>query len=540
MNSISMDPEARGGSRKIACNSLCIQSNFWCIIRNDGKRASAKRLPAQRPFITTGTREAQGLINREKLTRRDVLSGAIATTCISLLPSRVLGRAGNTPPSDKANIAFIGIGNYGGAALRELASQNIVGVCDVDWRAPDQVQGRALNMAEEVVKRYPQAKRFDDWRIMLQELDKSIDGVVVSTADHTHAVAALTAMKMGKHVFCEKPLAHSVHEVRAMMASSRKCPRQATQTGIQGHASEDVRMIVEWIRDEAIGTVQEVQVFQSGPKNMANRAPGPGARPSLYAQIAHVGDDIPVPPEVKWDLWLGPAPVRNYNPMYLPLRWRNWLDFGTGILGDHGPHFLDPVFWALDLGFPESIEAETDPEYDPQTNTQTFPRMSIVRYRFPARGKWPALPVTWYGDATPPLPKGWNPAVEFPNGGGVILGSKGSIVYGPVYNSLPGIPKQVWLLPEELDKAYKRPEKTLPRPSNHWLEWIESAKAGTQPSANWSYGGALTQICLLGNIGIRHKGQLLRFDPKREKFTNSESANSMFERPNRAGWALPS
>jgi predicted dehydrogenase len=467
------------------------------------------------------------MTNRTKITRRDIISGGIAAASISLLPSRVLGRAGFKAPGDKANIAFIGSGSYGATNLRELASQNIVAVCDVDWRSSSQVPGK-VHMAVDVLKNYPQAKRFDDWRVMLEQTDF----VVVCTADHVHAVAALTAMKMGKHVYCEKPLAYSIHEVRAMMNSASKRPRQATQTGIVGHASEDVRTIVEWVRDGAIGTVKEVQVFQS-PEEFLDRYQSP------YAEIAHVNDDIPVPPEVKWDLWLGPAPARKYNPMYLPLQWRNWLDFGTGILGDHGPHFFDPVYWALDLGFPQTIEAETDAEYDPKKNTQTFPRTSIVRYGFPAKGARPAVKLTWYGYDTPPIPEGWSAERPFPNGGGIILGSKGSIVYGPMYSSLPGIPKQVWLLPEELDKAYKRPNKTLPRPSSHWLEWVECAKSGTQPSANWQYGGMITQLPLLGNIAIRHKGQVLEFDPKLEKFTNSDSANAMFERPPRAGWSLP-
>ena len=466
------------------------------------------------------------------ITRRDLVSGAFAAGCFSLLPSRVLGRAGFLAPSDKLNIAFIGIGNYGATNLRELASQNIVAVCDVDWRTPAQVSNR-VTMAGDVAGSYPQAKRFDDWRMMLEQTDKSIDAVVVCGADHVHAVAALTAMKMGKHVYCDKPLAHSVDEVRAMMSSAGKHPRQATQTGTVGHASEDVRNIVEWVRDGAIGTVKEVQVFQA-------QAPFLKRYATSYTEIAHVEDDVPIPSEVKWDLWLGPAPYRKYNPMYLPLRWRNWLDFGTGIVGDHGPHFIDPVFWALDLGLPESIQAETDPQYDdPRINTQTFPAMSIIHYRFPARGNRPAIPLTWYGFAAPPVPKDWNPALEFPNGGGVILGSRGTIVHGPVYSSKPGVPKQVWLLPEDLDKSYKRPAKTLPRPSSHWLEWVESARTGKQPSASWQYGGPLTELCLLGNIAIRHKGQTLRFDSEAGKITNSDSANAMFGRPSRSGWALP-
>ena len=261
-----------------------------------------------------------------------------------------------------------------------------------------------------------------------------------------------------------------------MMQSSHKHPHQATQTGFQGHASEDVRSIVEWIRDGAIGTVQEVHVFQQGgrprpggppdgqtanPATAGPRSDAPGSN-SLSSQIEHVSDVVPIPPEVKWDLWLGPAPHRNYNPMYIPLRWRNWLDFGTGILGDHGPHFFDPVVWALDLGFPESIEAETDDTYDPSKNTQTFPRSATVRYRFPAKGSRAALPITCYGSLTPPLPRGWPLEKPLPDGGGIILGSKGlRSFYGPVYNSPPGVLKQVWLLPEDLDKTYRRPTPTL-------------------------------------------------------------------------------
>ena len=252
---------------------------------------------------------------------------------------------------------------------------------------------------------------------------------------------------------------------------------------------------------------------------------------------------------MKWDLWLGPAPYRNYNPMYIPLRWRNWLDFGTGILGDHGPHFFDPVVWSLDLGFPTSIVADTDADYDPATNNQTFPRTAKVDYEFPAKGKRGPVHVTWFGDLTPPTPDGWNPDRILPNGrtlgsipdgGGIIIGSKGSIVYGPVYSSDPGAIKQAWLIPDELDKSYIRPAKTLPRPESHQMEWANAAKAGQQSSGNWTYGGLVTQICLLGNVAIRLKGQKLLFDAKSERFTNSHDANQLFARTYRKGWELPS
>lgn len=463
------------------------------------------------------------------ISRREAISGVLAAGCARLPLARAFSQTKSS--SDRLRVAFIGIGNYGAVNLAELANQNIVAVCDVDWRDRSQVAGRGA-LASEVVAKYPSARKFDDWRVMLEKMEAGIDAVVVCTADHTHAVAALTAMEMGKHVYCEKPLAHCIHDVRAMVDSAQKRPRQATQTGISGHASEDVRSIVEWVRDGAIGSVERVEVFQSRGQNLQRYQ-------SLYDEMVHVDDDAPVPPEVKWDLWLGPAHERRFNPMYLPLRWRNWIEFGTGILGDHGPHFLDPVVWALDLDYPESIEAETDPEYTPNIAKQMFPAMSKVNYRFASRGNRLAVALTWYGYDTPPVPEGWDKSQPLPNGGGILHGSKGKIVYGPVYSSKPAQPKQVWLLPTELNSAYARPNKTLPRPASHWSEWVECAMQNSQPSANWQYGGLLTALCLLGNIAIQFHGTKLNFNAASRSFTDHDAANALFTSTARKGWALP-
>lgn len=468
------------------------------------------------------------------LSRRNFLAAAGAPL---FFPAGVLGRNGATPPSEKMNVAFIGIGGgYGNRALEELASQNIVAICDVDWRTRAE-QHSNFAPAIEIAARHPGVKRFDDWRQMLTEMDKNIDAVVVCTPDHTHAIASITAMKMGKHVFCEKPLAHSIDEVRAMMKAAHKYKNVATQTGVQGHASEDLRSIVEWVRDGAIGDVKEVHLFEGARQRPAGNRP----RRSVYESIAHVNDEIPIPAEVKWDLWLGPARERPYNPMYLPIRWRSWLDFGTGILGDHGPHYIDPVLWALDLKFPETIEAETDPEYDPEKNKQTFPMMSVVRYNFPARAAKPPVSLTWHANHMPPWPSYIKPEDKLPTGGGMLVGSRGAIVYGPIYNGKPRatVENLVRLFPEELNRSYKRPAKTLPRPESHWLEWIAAAREGKQPSADFSYGGIVTQVALLGDIAIRNKGTLLRFHAKSGKFTNSEAANQAFQSFARPGWTLP-
>ena len=466
--------------------------------------------------------------------RREVLSAAAAVGSFMFLPSRVLGRGGAVPPSDKLNIAFMGLGTYGPRGLAELASQNIVALCDVDWRPRSEITTTTPDqpIASEVIEKYPRVKRFDDWRIMLQQMDKQIDALLVCSADHTHAIASITAMKMGKHVYCEKPLANTIQQVRAMMAAERKYNKVSTQTGIQGHASEDCRMMVEWIRDGAIGTVKEIEIFE----NSRNRAAA-----AYYGSIQHTHDEIPIPPAVKWDLWLGPAPYRTFSPMYLPRRWRDWVDFGTGILGDHGSHYIDPIYWALDLGFPESIEAETDPEYGAREDSQLYPNWSIVRYRFPARGKRPAVNLIWHGLHTPETPRGWGLQKPFPTGGGIVIGTQGTIVFGPIYNGKPGeiVPGMVTLLPAELDKEYKRPAKTLPRSPGHWMEWVERAKAGEQGDADFNYGGRVSQIALLGDIAIHHKGKSLSFDSRTERFTNSDTANRMFDRPSREGWALP-
>jgi predicted dehydrogenase len=474
-------------------------------------------------------REEPSLNEIRTLSRRRVLTGAAALGGLGAM--RSLGMAAVPSVPDRVNIAFIGIGNYGANNLKELAAENIVAICDVDWRTRSQLSGR-FTPASETAAAHPEAKRFDDWRVMLEKMDKRIDAVVVCTADHVHAQAALTAMKMGKHVYCEKPLAATVQEVRAMAHMAERHPRQATQTGIVGHASEDVRLIVEWVRAGAIGTVEKIDVFQTDWA-AGQRYINP------YSDTEKMDVDLVVPEEVKWDLFLGPAPVRKYNPMYLPLRWRNWQDFGTGILGDHGPHFLDPVVWALELGYPETIEGDADAGYSEAIARQMFARVSHVNYRFPAKGGQPPVTLKWWGYDTPPVPPGWKKDQPLPTGGGILYGTKGVLVYGPVYSSKPGEQKQIWLLPEELDRSFQRPEKSIERPQSHWTEWIDAARHGRQPSCNWNYGAHITELCLLGNIAIAHHGTKLRFDGEQKKFLNSDTANAMFTRPRRKGWELP-
>lgn len=466
------------------------------------------------------------------ISRRKALTSAAGV--FTILPPHILGR-GAAPPSEKLNIAFIGLGCRGAVNIQELSSQNVVAVCDCDWRPIPKYQFRR---ACEVAPEYPQAKRYDDWRIMLEEQDRHIDAVVVSTPDHTHAVAAIAAMKMKKHVYCEKPMAHSMNEVYAMAGAARKY-KVSTQMGNQGHTSEDAHLIVEWIRDGAIGTVKEVQLFQPG------RARG-------YDFISRAEEKHTVPEGLNWDLWLGPAKERPFNPIYLPNRWRSWLDFGTGTMGDYNCHYLDPVAWALDLGMPNRIEANPDPGYDPATNKQSYAQTAEMVFDFPAKGKRPAVKVYWHMGGKQEPPPDWPEGEQFPLGGGLIRGSNGAIVFGAIYASLPliastdkykpvpwGTPGKIQLIPEALDRAYKRPAPTLPRAKSHWMDWVESAKAGRPAGSNFDFGGVLAGVGCLGNIACRRKGKILDFDEKQRRFTNDDEANKMLTRYYRPGWELP-
>jgi len=449
------------------------------------------------------------------INRRHFIGATAAASLFQIVPRHVLGGPGYTAPSEKLNIAGVGIGGMGGSNLRRCEKENIVALCDVDH-----------NYAAPVFERYPKAKVYTDYREMFDK-QKDIDAVVIATPDHTHAVITMRAMEAGKHVFCQKPLTHTVHEARAITQAAKRYKVQ-TQMGNQGHSSEHIRLLKEWLEDGAIGDVREVHAWTDRPVG--------GQVWSTFAVKAKSLERPAIPASLDWDLWLGPAPFRHYHPDYHPKTWRAWIDFGTGPLGDMGCHILDPAFWALELGAPDKINASTT-HWEEDVSSQTFPRASIVRYDFPARGKKPPVKLTWYyGRLLPPRPDSLEPDRELPKSGAIIYGDKGAILHGSHGAS------SVRLFPESKMKAYKMPKKTYPRiQGDHEADWIRACKEGpdgTPASSSFEYGGALTEMVLLGMAAIQMKDQNLYWNSRKMEFTNNAEANALINPPYRDGWKL--
>ena len=445
---------------------------------------------------------------RSRISRRVFISGSAAAAAITIVPRYVLGGAGNIPPSEKLNIAGIGVGGQGRWDLDNVSSENIVALCDVDWER-----------AADTFKHYPKARRYRDFRKMLEK-EKNIDAVVVATPDHTHAVATMTAIKMEKHVYCEKPLTRTVYEARAVAKAAHEAG-VTTQMGNQGMAFEGNRLINEWLWDGAIGPVREVHAWSDRPTHRGQL---------FWAQgIERPKDKPPVPSTLSWDLWLGPAPYRPYHPAYVPFKWRGWWDFGSGGLGDMGIHNLAPVFSALKLGAPRSVHSSSTLVYK-----ETLPLASAVHYEFPARKDMPPVKLHWYdGGIIPPRPDELEDERELSREDGLIfVGDKGKIyVEGWGGNS----PR---LIPEAKMKAYKRPPKTLRRSIGHHKEWIQACKTGSQTRSAFDFAGPLTEAVLLGTVSVRMGGKKLTWDSQDMKITNLPEANKYLHYKYRPGWTL--
>jgi len=438
------------------------------------------------------------------------MGAAAGVAAFTVVPRHVLAGSGAAAPSEKINIAGVGIGGQGGHDIDQLNSQNIVALCDVDWRHAAGTFGR-----------YPNAKKYKDFREMLDKEDKNIDGVVVGTPDHLHAIVSMAAIKRGKHVYCEKPLTHTVREAKLLADAAREA-KVATQMGNQGQASEETRLVCETIWDGAIGQVREVHVWTDRPLNGIDKWYWPQGvdRPKGQDQI---------PDTLDWDLWLGPAPQRPYvKGVYNPFVWRGWWDYGTGALGDIGCHSMDPVFRALKLGYPTSVEATCT-----LVNNETYPVASRVSYEFPARGDLAPVTLHWYdGGMKPPRPAELEDGRRWDTNGQLYVGDKGKMLGSR-------------LIPEARQKEYGKPPQKLERSIGHYMEWVVACKGGKPAGSNFpDHAGQLAQVVLMGNIALRPalKDKMLTtklfWDAREFKFTNIPEANQYLTKEYRQGWAI--
>lgn len=435
------------------------------------------------------------------LTRRTFLRNAAwaGSGLVILSNSRSLR---GTPANSKLNIAGIGIGGRGADDIRGVAGENLVALCDVDER-----------QAAKTFEQHPGAKRFKDFRRMLDEMHSQIDAVVIGTPDHTHAPAGMMAMKLGKHCYCEKPLTHTVYEAR-MMANIARENKLVTQMGTQIHAENNYRRTVELVQSNVIGSVREVHVWLGANFN------GPPT-PTDMSQPDAPTDHPDVPKTLDWDLWLGPAAYRFYSPAYAPFGWRYWWNFANGQLGDFFCHYCDLAFWALKLRHPTSVEAIGP------VHPESTAKWTIARQQYPARGDLPPVHLTWYnGGGYPALVKEKN-VPQWPNGV-LFIGSEGLLLadYG-----------KHQLLPEEKFADFTPPEPFIPNSIGHHREWIEACKTGGPTTCNFDYSGALTEAALLCNVALR-TGEKLSWDATNLRATGCPEADPYIRRPYRRGWTL--
>jgi len=513
--------------------------------------------------------------DKNEVSRRTFIRNAAATgAAVSLVPRHVLGR-GFTPPSDTLNVACVGVGGMGRSNLINLASQNVVALCDVDWAYtngnlsrldtdasnlqahidhpdptpatgkpapkidPEKAKARVNNILHLKNDLVPKAKRYSDYRKMLEQ-QKDIDAVVIATPDHMHAPIALACMDLGKHVYVQKPLTWSVAEARQLSKRAGELKgKVATQMGNQGHSLDDARTAVEYIWGGAIGEVREIHIWtdrpvgfwpQGVPRPQLTSEPAEGLKWDKAGVdtrlIAAMGGNYPIPDTLSWDLFLGVSPNIPYHPIYHPFNWRGWTDWGCGAIGDMGAHLLDVSMWALNLGFPTSVETVSTP-----FNGASYPHSTLTFYDFPARGAMPPVKLTWYdGGLMPRKPEEMGEEELIKEGGALLIGSKGKLMHN-TYGANPR------LLPKSLHDSVGKPPQKLARiaKEDHEMNWVDAAKAKTEACCPFDYAAKLTEVMLLGVVSL-HAGKKLLYDAANMRVTNVSEANKYLSREYRQGW----
>jgi predicted dehydrogenase len=434
-----------------------------------------------------------------RIHRRRFLKTSLAASAAAGVSLPLLRVSGSTGANERLNIGVIGVGGRGAGDLAGVASENIVAICDVDE-----------NRLNAAASKHPKANKYFDYRKLLEQ--RNLDAVVVATPDHHHAPATIRAMRRGLHVYCEKPLTHTVNEARLIAETAAKV-KTATQMGTQNHEHPGYLRLVELIQSGAIGSVREVHVITDRPGRWWSQG------------IDRPNAKLAVPAHLKWDLWLGPAGKRDYHSAYVPFKWRGWWDFGCGAIGDMAIHLMDPTFWALKLGGPVKVTSK-----GPEVHAHSGPTWMITHFAFGERGegkdKLPPVEVYWYeGTAKPDL----RIANELPMNGSLFIGDSGRIAV-----QHGGSPK---LLPEEKFADFKGPDPYLPKSPGHHQQWIEACKTGSRTGSNFGYAGPFTEIVLLGNVAYR-TGETIEYDPAMGKITNISEANDLLDKPYRKGWEI--
>jgi hypothetical protein len=446
-------------------------------------------------------------------TRRTFLKQTAAAGAVLAAPMYLRARGAN----EKLNIAMIAAGGRGAHNLGQVSSENIVALCDVSRAA-----------VEKAAEKHPKARKVTDFRKLFDEHSKEFDAVVVSTCEHTHAVATLPALQLGKHVFCEKPLTYNIWEARVIREAAAKT-KVATQMGNQNHSNDNFRRVVELVQTGAIGPVREAHVWVSrawgvqSPEEAKKFEDHKAFGTQMIGLAGRPTEVQPVPADLDWELWLGPAPARPFHSVYVPgPKWYRFWDFGNGTMSDLGSHWNDLPFWALKLKAPLTVEAA-----GPPPNPEIAPASMRAKYEYGPRDDMPAVTLTWHqGTEKPDV---WKEKKIPQWGNGMLfVGDKGMI--------LADYAKHV-LLPEKQFEGFKRPEPFLPKSPGHWLEWIQACKTGSPTGSNFEYAGWLTEANHLGNVAYR-VGKKLEWDPVAMKAKNCAEAEPFIRRDYRKGWKL--
>jgi predicted dehydrogenase len=444
--------------------------------------------------------------------RRNFLRTTAAMATVTILPSGLLKAA----PNDKPNIAAVGVGGKGWGDITETSkggAASVVAFCDVDTSGAGRNGKRSNSGYPAAANRFPDAKRYTDWREMLDREGKRLNGVTVSTPDHMHAPVTMTAIQMGIATYTQKPMTRTIYEARQLTLAARKAGT-VTQMGNQGHSSKEYRTLVRLIQDGAIGKVKEAHTWSNRPIWPTHGIDRPAG-------------SSPIPEGLNWDLWLGVAPERPFvEKVYHPFAWRGWFDFGAGALGDMGCHIIDPVYWSLNLTAPTKVWYE-----GPEPKPETFPKSETIHYEFPGT-QYTAdrtVRVTWYdGGLLPdaklaPLPEGQS----LPDNGSLFIGEKGVLLCRHV-----GMPQ---LLPKEKFADYPMPQI---EEADHYLQWTNAIRGEGKTTSNFDYAGPLTETVLLGTVACHFASEQLAWDSANLRFTNVSKANDYVRQPYRKGWEV--